>query len=382
MRYYELLVEYTEPQLVQLFGAKAVAHFKQEFPNKKITPDQLVSAVTKLDRNHAFWLLGNYARYAPATADNQVRGIARYEDIGSRAVPALRLFDKLVRTGKIPPESRDINKYKSLGQLKDAIEPFVEKVKPESNKELAEAQEQTFYKTGQATLLYNDAQVKVVIPKTKEASCYFGVNTRWCTAARESNQFEFYKDQGPLYIILIKAENKRYQFHFAVSQYMDDQDNEINPRELADKYPVLWQIFDPVCKAAHTIILQTNPSEADQITAVRQDGRALRFIKNPSEAVQMATVQQYAWAIQYIKNPSEAVQIAAVRRAGWAIQYIKNPSEAVQIAAVQQTGWATEFIKNPSEAVQLAAVRQDRRAIQFIKNPSKAVQLAARRRWF
>jgi len=405
MRFHELLREYTEPQLVQLFGGKALAHFKQEFPNKKTTtPDQLVSAITKLDpspdKKYSFWLLGNYARYSPANADNQVRGIARYEDIGSRAVPALKLFDKLVRTGKIPPESRDINRLKSLSQLEDVVGPFVEKVKPESNKELADATEQAFYTSGEAELVYNSAQVKVVIPKTEEASCYFGVNTRWCTAGQKNNRFEYYNKDGPLYIILIKAANKRYQFHFADGgQFMDEQDKEINPQELANKYPILWQIFGPISKAAKSIVLQKNPSEAVQMAAVQNNGYAIRFIKNPSEAVQMATVQQNGYAIQYIKNPSEAMQMAAVRQDGFAIKFIKNPSEAMQLAAVrnngcaiyyietpseamqmaavQQNGYAIQYIKNPSEAVQIAAVRQDGLAIRFIKNPSEAVQLAA-----
>jgi len=383
MRFHELLREYTEPQLVQLFGGKALAHFKQEFPNKKTTtPDQLVSAITKLDpspdKKYSFWLLGNYARYSPANADNQVRGIARYEDIASRAVPALKLFDKLSRTGKIPPEQRDINKYRSLGQLEDVVGPFVEKVKPESNKELADATERAFYTSGEAELVYNSTQVKVVIPKTEEASCYFGVNTRWCTAAKNSNMFASYNKRGPLYIILIKAANKRYQFHFADGgQFMDEQDKEINPRALANKYPILWQIFGPISKANNRLTLQKNPSETDQLAAVKQDGNAIQFIKNPSEAVQMAAVKKNGYAIGFIKNPSEAVQLAAVRQDGHAIGFIKNPSEAVQMASVKQDGYAIYFIKNPSEAVQMASVKQDGNAIKYIKNPSEAVQLAA-----
>jgi len=357
MRFHELLREYTEPQLVQLFGGKALAHFKQEFPNKKTTtPDQLVSAITKLDpssdKKYAFWLLGNYARYAPANADNQVRGIARYEDIGSRAVPALKLFDKLSRTGKIPPEQRDINKYRSLGQLEDVVGPFVEKVKPESNKELADATERAFYTSGEAELVYNSTQVKVVIPKTEEASCYFGVNTRWCTAAKNSNMFASYNKRGPLYIILIKAANKRYQFHFADGgQFMDEQDKEINPRALANKYPVLWKIFDPISKAAKSIVLQKNPSEAVQIAAVKEYGFDIKYIKNPSEAMQLAAVKEYGFAIQFIKNPSEAVQMAAVQQTGCAIYYIKNPSEAMQLAAVQEDGFAIHYIENPTPKV-------------------------------
>jgi len=89
---------------------------------------------------------------------------------------------------------------------------------------------------------------------------------------------------------------------------MDEQDKEINPRALANKYPVLWKIFDPICKAAKSIVLQKNPSEAVQMAAVKKNGYAIEYIKNPSEAVQLAAVKQNGYAIQFIKNPSEAVE--------------------------------------------------------------------------
>jgi hypothetical protein len=53
--------------------------------------------------------------------------------------------------------------------------------------------EAEFYANGQATLLYNDSTIKIVIPHTKEASIFFGRNTNWLTAITESeNIFEQY----------------------------------------------------------------------------------------------------------------------------------------------------------------------------------------------
>jgi hypothetical protein len=165
--------------------------------------------------------------------------------------------------------------------------------------------------------------------------------------------FADYNKKGSLYIVLFKKENTRYQFHYKTNMFMNENDAEINPNELAEKYPILWKIFTPIAIENNSSILNSKPSEAVQMTAVTQNGRAINYIKNPSEAVQMTAVTQNGRAINYIKNPSEAVQMTAVTQHGGAIYYIKNPSEAVQMTAVTQDGRAIEYIKNPSEKVKV-----------------------------
>jgi hypothetical protein len=119
-----------------------------------------------------------------------------------------------------------------------------------------------------------------------------------------------------LYIVLIKPENARYQFHWESNQFMDERDQLMNPKQLADKYPVLWKIFQPIAEKNKSLVLNQNPSEQVQMAAVSESGRAIEHIKNPSEQVQMAAVSESGWAIEYIKNPSEQVQMAAQKQRG------------------------------------------------------------------
>jgi hypothetical protein len=100
--------------------------------------------------------------------------------------------------------------------------------------------------------------------------------------------FGSYNNQGPLYIVLIKPENARYQFHWESNQFMDERDQLMNPNQLADEYPVLWKIFQPITEKNKSLVLNQNPSEQVQMAAVKQDGQAIEHIKNPSEQVQMA----------------------------------------------------------------------------------------------
>lgn len=102
----------------------------------------------------------------------------------------------------------------------------------QTGSETDKAQEQAFYDSQSASLVHNDAEVKIVIPHTVEASCFFGRNTEWCTAATTSdNMFDDYNKSGTLYIILYKKENRREQWHFDGTdelQFMDENDQPLD----------------------------------------------------------------------------------------------------------------------------------------------------------
>ena len=351
MKIKELLREYNEQRLINDFGNKILTKAKTDIsaPKTNDIKDILIK-ISAMDptpnKELTFWCALNYAN----------NGITRFEDIG-KAMNALEDYKKLLRKPNLNPplQIRDINQIRGLVNLEKIVDQYP-KEEIVSNKEAMNQEEQGFYESKEATLLYNSDQIKVVIPNTKKASIFFGKGTKWCTAATNNNMFSNYsKKNDPLYIIMIKGSNEKYQFHFGTKQFMDISDKEINPQELANKYQILYKIFEPIAIKHLYLPLIKNPSEAVQLVAVNQDGHAIYYIKNPSEDVQLAAVKQNVWAIDDIKNPSEAMQLAAVNRNGNAIQYIKNPSEDVQLAAVNQDGYAIRYIKNPSEDVKKLA---------------------------
>jgi len=85
---------------------------------------------------------------------------------------------------------------------------------------------------GDADQVYENDKVRIIIPKDKEAACYYGQGTQWCTAATQSqNYFNNYSSQGPLYILLPKSPKypgEKYQLHFPSGQFMDEQDNSVD----------------------------------------------------------------------------------------------------------------------------------------------------------
>lgn len=120
-------------------------------------------------------------------------------------------------------QDKDINKIKSLQELYDVVRPYLD-----GNAATSKSDEVRKIKEG-AEKVYEDERWLVIVPHTKEASCYYGKGTQWCTAAdRSNNMFDQYNDDGPLYINIDKLNNRKYQFHFETNSFMDENDNEID----------------------------------------------------------------------------------------------------------------------------------------------------------
>ena len=101
---------------------------------------------------------------------------------------------------------------------------------------------------GDAKEVFNDDSVRIIVPQDKQAACYYGQGTRWCTAATGSqNYFDRYHRDGPLYILLPKKptyDGEKYQLHFGTDQFMDEQDDPINLVEILTKrFPGTLEFF-------------------------------------------------------------------------------------------------------------------------------------------
>jgi hypothetical protein len=120
-------------------------------------------------------------------------------------------------------QQKDIMKYHSLSELYKTIEPFLKNPQQAATK----SEEIRNIKEG-AEKVYEDGKWLVVVPHTKEASCYYGKGTQWCTAADNSyNYFDQYNKRGLLYINILKGTDTKYQFHFETGSYMDATDTDI-----------------------------------------------------------------------------------------------------------------------------------------------------------
>lgn len=152
-----------------------------------------------------------------------------------------------------------------------------------------------------------------------------------------------------------------------------------------------------------------NPTEEQQLEAIKLNWYAISLIQNPTETVQKAAFEKNEQAILYVKcGPCEALKqalnamdeakfLAAFKAEPNLLKFITNPallkvavsqdwrivrkidgaSDDLWAEAVRQSADALKFIHNPGEKVLVAAVERDWKYIQEIEVPTAAVVVAA-----
>lgn len=248
MRARDFLREYSREKTANVFGNKLIAALGKDksyglqgtelgktraFIDQKtkigdeITPEQrqiIIDQIMQYLENCDPTTNKEYMQWLAKVYANQ--GI-KLEDLSTRGESALRLYHNYKFDKILPPEQRDI------GRLTFSDLEFIA-----GDRELAQAyrakQDQDAAKAmpkGDSTVIYENDQVRIIIPNDKEAACYYGQGTRWCTAGRDNNMYDRYARDGDLYILLPKKpkyEGEKYQLHFPSNQFMDEQDNSVD----------------------------------------------------------------------------------------------------------------------------------------------------------
>lgn len=122
-------------------------------------------------------------------------------------------------------QNKDIMSYKTLPDLAKAIQGY-ENQEDVSNRQQVKNIKKDVKKVKETN------EWLIISPKTEQSACYYGANTKWCTAGKNHNMFDYYNDQGPIYIFINKLNNKKYQFHAESFQFMNELDEPTAPAKV------------------------------------------------------------------------------------------------------------------------------------------------------
>lgn len=177
---------------------------------------------------HTQWILKQYQR-----------GKIRQED-HPRIKQTLSDFEQ----HKNKLTNKDINSYKSLGDIEDAVAPHIDSEEP-----ISKRQETKRVKDEGSEIVHSEPDFTVRKLKSKEAACHYGAGTKWCTAAKNegNNMFDYYNKDGPLYVIHHKDETgaeRKYQYHPASDQFMDEKDDEVSMDKFIEDHPEMKNVKD------------------------------------------------------------------------------------------------------------------------------------------
>ena len=147
---------------------------------------------------------------------------------------------------------KDINKFKSIEDLADAVRNVGEAELSDRQKE---REMRNAYKD--AKLIFSDDMWQIWIPETYEASCTLGKGTTWCTAYSGNDYYyNDYTRQGPLYVFINKQNPKeKYQLHVETYSFMNADDR---PASLED-------VLDTDDKLREFVEEEINPLDVDNL---------------------------------------------------------------------------------------------------------------------
>jgi hypothetical protein len=148
-------------------------------------------------------------QYMPWLARTYIRGETFFEDVLTQVREYLAKFHTLNQRRKIPAGRNDILRYSNFGDFMSVMDEYPDPEAPELKDR------------GQAEEIYQDQQVRVIMPYDQAAACYYGQGARWCTAATKGrNYFNDYAENTPLLIVIPQQPQypgEKYQLWFDYS---------------------------------------------------------------------------------------------------------------------------------------------------------------------
>ena len=231
MKIIELLLEYDRMITAKNFGARLQAKFGQDR-----TPEEIIQAIENQDptpnKEYTQWMV------RMLLVPNETSDIT---DMNRNNLLWIHYKGKR----KLRLEHRDINNFKTYAAFETTmldpelydLEELVRDT-PKSNK-------------GQSEEVYQDNQIRIIVPYDETAACYYGRATSWCTAYTEApNHFDEYNAKDKLYIILIKKpryKGEKYQLHWEgsneVLEIKKPDDTGVNVLKIVKQYPGIKTYF-------------------------------------------------------------------------------------------------------------------------------------------
>ena len=150
--------------------------------------DVIVNGSSGIAGNHKYldWIIN---RWIKSREENPEMVTSSKESV-QEIIDAVDTFNRIRNTLDI----KNLYDYKSINQLFDTLRTASTK------------QRRTISSRDDATQVFENDQFIIMVPESKEASCYYGAGTKWCVASTDTDShYNNYKQSGELYYIIDKT---------------------------------------------------------------------------------------------------------------------------------------------------------------------------------
>lgn len=239
----EFLREYSREATARTLGARLYAAIK-----KDVRANQMVVKHNYDEQQAIDYALQEIEKRDPTTTKTYTPWMARVFSNGGVRIEDLNfnnlvgIYDQAKRRNQLAAEHKDINRFKTWADFSAMMEPYLQQTAVTSTVSNNERARGEYKRIIQAA----DGQVIQLLDKT--ACIYYGQNTKWCTAATESeNMADQYLDYGDVYVFIPsqpKYAGEKYQVMIAgvyegydSDEVMDQQNQEVSLNHLHKSMP-------------------------------------------------------------------------------------------------------------------------------------------------
>ena len=240
------------------------------------------------------------------------------------------LSDFEAHKGKL--EKKDINQYKSLSDVENAVKPHLGTT--------TKRQEKKAIKSEGADLVHNDEERGVTVHhiKTEQASCSYGAGTTWCTAGKKDNTFNRDNKDGPMFII--QHGGRKYQFHNASNQFKDENNDDVKFKDL---HP---DIQKSLAKSKHSEIQTANVLHGNPRFEIN-DENVNSLVKHKHASVRKAVARDPKYAGELVGDEDPDVrEVVAGSSSEHAGELVDDKDAHVRVAVAKRPEHAGKLVKD------------------------------------
>jgi hypothetical protein len=329
------------------------------------------------------------------------------------AKEVIQKFKELVNKNQVKNQERNIDYWRKQGW---------EQFKQFTNQKYAQptiTQIKRKKEVGRSITLEENDKWLIVIPLDKDASCFHGKDTDWCTTKPFESHFEryFYEQRFTLIYFIRKSDLEKWAIayelkttsfgkNYVEAEYFDKEDRKIwdftfeeetglNPRpyiekshgkenlEIITKTRTDMKDFEE--ELAHVIKditpRKNNHDIENKLFKIKNPSLTRRYVDkvgytdNYTKPFMKMAVNMNSSSVLRFLNADDSIKKEAIKRAPDLIFHLDNVTKDMVKLGIFKQPDLIKNIDNPDKDVQLVAVKKDGRMIQHIDNPDRDVQL-------
>ena len=230
------------------YTAKDMEMNFQDFVAKVFKDDinEIIDLVLESDptkkKKYANWLIDNtFVEFESEKKKARQKTIKEFHNNNRGSIKRnLHIFQLLKDRGMVTGSEADINQY-DFDSLDKKVEPY------KSDIDFLGTRKQVMEESSE--FIYEKDRLQIIVPKSYEASCYWGTGTKWCTAVDDgdSTSFDEYTMGNKNLFIFIDDESEKFQLHFNKNGVeFTDKENTNGINQFYDMYkndPIFYESF-------------------------------------------------------------------------------------------------------------------------------------------